>query len=554
MDTKRSFRQINHPNYRTVSAGFILLLIIAGCLTIATNTASAATYYLDAVNGNNNYDGNSTKPWKTLAKAKSTAVGGDTVKLRTGNYGAYTEPYGSPVNHTAWITYEAASGHTPVFTKISLYTTGDVNSYLIFRGITVDANSLKLPAGDCGVYLRADGSGRIKYFKFYNMKIMGNSYTPNPSSTTAGIYLYNAQHIIINNCEIYGDGNGIPDVCDINGIPCAMGTYISIGGISGAGCGRGFDYGILADNTDVWDVNITDCNIWSHNTAIGVNGSGWNISNNEIHDMTGDGIVLGVVNSSALGRTDPVIIANNHIHTMFEYGATIAHPTWGWHQDGIQFNDSEINHVIIRGNRIHYMDGDAMFLKGRKDGVYNFDWTIENNLVYDVIRPTDINGTGYSVQVLDCNGIVFRNNTICGKGKFEAANEGTPTPTPPIFTVFANNIIRRINLGTDVGSQGTTINYENNNIIGITEDYGMGDFVWGAKSLMLSYNIDPNYNPNPARFKVLFTNYDANDFTLAAGSRAINFGNAAYAPTTDILGNTRDATHHSAGCYEHIRF
>ena len=52
-----------------------------------------------------------------------------------------------------------------------------------------------------------------------------------------------------------------------------------------------------------------------------------------------------------------------------------------------------------------------------------------------------------------------------------------------------------------------------------------------------------------AAFQALFTNYDGKDFTLAAGSDAIDFGNPDYGPDTDILGNPRDDSP-DAGAYE----
>ena len=45
----------------------------------------AATYYV-AKTGNNNNAGTLTAPWLTIAKALSTASGGDTIYVRAGTY------------------------------------------------------------------------------------------------------------------------------------------------------------------------------------------------------------------------------------------------------------------------------------------------------------------------------------------------------------------------------------------------------------------------------------------------------------------------------------
>jgi hypothetical protein len=62
------------------------------------------TYYLDAVNGNDNNNG-TTNPWQTLAKAQSVVTSGDNVILRSGNYGAFTE--NNAGGRTTWVTYRA---------------------------------------------------------------------------------------------------------------------------------------------------------------------------------------------------------------------------------------------------------------------------------------------------------------------------------------------------------------------------------------------------------------------------------------------------------------
>ena len=101
-------------------------------------SAFAATYYLDAVNGNDSNPGTSKQPWKTLAKSQSTLVEGDTVKLRNGNYGAFTETIFQ--NRTNWIKYIAAEGNNPILTSIYIrpeYLAKSKNAYLEFDGIDI---------------------------------------------------------------------------------------------------------------------------------------------------------------------------------------------------------------------------------------------------------------------------------------------------------------------------------------------------------------------------------------------------------------------------------
>ena len=101
-----------------------------GCLffaiiAILPNVGLAATYYLDAVNGNYNNPGTSVQPWKTIGKAQVTVTSGDTVKLRDGNYGAYEE---TGVTRTNWVTYKNDTNATPVFTKIKINNSSPIKN------------------------------------------------------------------------------------------------------------------------------------------------------------------------------------------------------------------------------------------------------------------------------------------------------------------------------------------------------------------------------------------------------------------------------------------
>ncbi len=58
-----------------------------GALKVTTTgTLTAKTIFVDAVNGKDSNDGTQTKPFKTLKKALTKVVAGDTVKLLPGNY------------------------------------------------------------------------------------------------------------------------------------------------------------------------------------------------------------------------------------------------------------------------------------------------------------------------------------------------------------------------------------------------------------------------------------------------------------------------------------
>ena len=102
-------------------------------LAVVHSSAGAAVYYLDAANGNDGNPGTSSAPWKTLARAYTwysgdgpTVQEGDTVFLRTGEYGQFIESTNvNPgerylIYRDDWVTYRADTGHRPVLTKITI--------------------------------------------------------------------------------------------------------------------------------------------------------------------------------------------------------------------------------------------------------------------------------------------------------------------------------------------------------------------------------------------------------------------------------------------------
>jgi len=494
------------------------------CLAQLTNTATAATYYLDAVDGNDANTGDSTHPWKTLPRAMTSWTGavprvtnGDTIKLRSGNYGAF---YEMNILHTDWITYEADTNQTPVLTNISInhYTAnppyGWATVYLRFNGITVD-----VPAkGNSGCNI-----GRGGFFEFLNMKIIGAGYVISDGS--AGISISDSNNIIINNCQIYGDGPGY----DGN---------TSLSGMSGSLFGKGFATGIASqEGSPCQNVLITDCNIWSCDLGIWITDSNWLVQNNEIQYMTTDGINVAASNTAASGRTAPIIISNNHIHHLGQFTG------YSYHNDLIQFKYQEINHVIIRNNRLHDSDQQGIFCRPVPT-ITSTDWLFENNLIY---RCNLALGNDYAVRIYGGTGIVFRNNTIGGDqrgltgatasgGMLLSENESGVAR----WTSFYGNIISQLDLYTD-GNNATIFDYENYNIIRATWIHTTSHTL-GNHTLVLS---------SDAAYKALFKDYDNNDFTLAPDALAINFGNPSYAPSSDILGVSRSIPP-DAGCYEYI--
>ena len=176
----------------------IILTLSLVWLILPQAVCLAATYYLDAVYGDDSYDGlvpvwdGVHGPWQTLAQAQSVVQDGDTVILRSGNYGDFLDDI---TVRTDWVIYRADSGHTPVFTSIRLGRwDGPYNKYLHFEDITVQA-SAPLPAPWDSLI----GLISAIHIKFINCTIIGAGYED--GDHTIGMFLRHSDHIEIHETE-----------------------------------------------------------------------------------------------------------------------------------------------------------------------------------------------------------------------------------------------------------------------------------------------------------------------------------------------------------------
>jgi len=113
-----------HINKNIGRRGFILLVCLI-LVAISLVPVYGTAYYVSTT-GNDSNPGTLSQPWKTISKANSTLVAGDTVYIRAGNYIGTTEnPIGiDPINNGEQgkpITYQAYPGETPIIKGRGLY-------------------------------------------------------------------------------------------------------------------------------------------------------------------------------------------------------------------------------------------------------------------------------------------------------------------------------------------------------------------------------------------------------------------------------------------------
>src|ERR1041384_3634080 len=116
-------------------------LLVLPLLSFLPVSLFATTFYV-ATNGSDSNPGTQTSPFKSLTKAQSVAVSGDTVQIRGGTYSSFTIA-GSDANYNfvhnitkSGITYVGFTGETPIFNFSGTTTAKRVAAFHIANGVT----------------------------------------------------------------------------------------------------------------------------------------------------------------------------------------------------------------------------------------------------------------------------------------------------------------------------------------------------------------------------------------------------------------------------------
>jgi hypothetical protein len=616
MKMKKSSCRINHQNDRIVPLGLILLLIIASCLTVVTNTTSAATYYLDAVNGNDNNPGTSEQPWKTLARAYNSNTltpniePGDTVYLRNGNYGAYSERL--TASRSNWITYKADTGHTPVFTKIEIASSTARDAYLKFDGIDIQHPAYN-PVDDGYWHIKShdpNGIGKlIETSKVNYLQFLNGHYRGYHKYLSEGCYFTHSNYVTIQRCEITKVAGSFIDFSSCDNI-IVNNCYVH-DSILGSGIRvEGTVTSALFENNHLWcsKTDVTDeyfphidasCDI-SYTT---IDGGVFEVNETVIQESS---LATGWVTKIATGKIwvergatkfDKVNKITGQTSRAY-ITPTDVQETTEWHP-GSGFSIRSSN-ITARKNIVHgpFSQG---YMNYNTTGNVNF--TIENNLFYDTgtVAFEHLNGSG-----------VIRNNTCIGYvadnrlGKYNIVsrysggmlNIGFQSPFNGAGVKIYNNIC----VAKWALPKSTDANFvyeEDYNIFWNKTDglppkgihsvlrvWNDSDSPFAAEGYpnyfedtgyrnstpewvyvrdgITPFFVDPNfYTSNSPNVNSPDTGkYQIWDYHLAPGSPGINFGDPNNQPS-DSLGSlepngfindngpTRNASHHSAGCYEY---
>ena len=216
------------------------------------------------------------------------------------------------------------------------------------------------------------------------------------------------------------------------------------------------------------------------------------VEGNSIEHIGGDGIVCSANNASLISKT---------MKYFYKINAN--------HDDGIQFHrgrdkTTPIRNVVVRGNTVMAWDKAVQNpLIGSPQGICNFDipavnWRIENNLV--LVRHH------HGITINGCQGGVIVNNLA--------------------YNPYGGDFLAGIALGTTHGKTTSENAVVRNNLVD------------SKISLPGATNI-ADHNIVVRHPKLYFNDIDACDMHHTPTSPAIDAGNAASTPKTDINGIQR---------------
>ena len=428
----------------------------------------ATTHHVDAVNGNDDIgDGTAGNSYQTLSRVRPLLLGGDTVILYNGNYGTIVEGEGPSNVFDNWVTYKAADEATS------------------------EIESIRFGANGAQYYGQNYTGTYDVYMRFVGIHILD------------GVRMYGPRHVAFEDCLIERIGPWTGSGGNIEKTAVGM---------------RGGK-----------DITVKDCEITRTGTGITAWGHDVKLLNNNIHDITHDGI-------RCTGLWDS-LVEGNIIHGLDDGVNDADGFNWNRHCDGI--------HIFIAGSP----NPDVL--------MPNHNVTFRGNIIYDIEAQGVQFNNYYAFPEVRNNNITFENN-IFGPTCANVFNNADPCDG----LIFRHNSFIYFPDGREYVSQFRTIRCDNHNlrISGSSTNVQVYNNILVSSSGGLDWNLIQSLAPGAAygQFTIIdtdlqFENPDAFDGKLLATSPAINAGTRIFAPTPiyefDREGTPRD-NRPDMGAYE----
>jgi hypothetical protein len=332
------------------------LIVSAFAFTLFAFNADAATYYV-APNGSDSKAGSKAAPWKTIQKAASYMVAGDTVYIRAGTYSGTVSPARSGTSGK-YITYSAYPGE-----EHKVILNGSSSKFVVKGKSFIQIRALRF-TNVSGEAIRISGPGTnfaITGNSFYNVSSSCVAVWGVPWQTDPAKYGYKGlQNVTIANNRMQKCVNGgwneqITVANGVNGVNINSNEF--------------WDQGSVAHGGEVIDLKagVTNAKIYRnkmHGTALigvyidagGAGGyystrpvmKGIEIFDNLIWDHSGTAIQIS---TEAKGSVDGVKVYNNIISNVGRHGILVyRHPSASQWSGG---NPGTIKNVKIFNNTVY---------------------------------------------------------------------------------------------------------------------------------------------------------------------------------------------------------
>lgn len=250
-----------------------IVLVLAIQLAVLVNvpsvvTAEGTTYYVDAVNGNDNNSGTSVgAAWKTLEKVNETTfTAGDKILFKAGcSWVGQLYPKGSGANGSPIIIDKYGTGANPVIIG-NTDTSPDGAAVLLKHQQYWEIRNLEItnPSGRLGVKVYTSTSGISSYIKLINLTVH------NVNGPQANI-----------------------DERDFGGIYIANGSKVA---------GSRFD-NVIISGCNVYDIKVIGIQTSTALTDTGNRFTNMKISDTIVHDCGQDGIILRAADYAVIEYT-----------------------------------------------------------------------------------------------------------------------------------------------------------------------------------------------------------------------------------------------------------
>lgn len=372
-----------YPILSTRFQTFCLILCIPFLFTILAPCGATCTSYYVAPSGGDGSAGSLSHPWKTISKAASTLVAGDTVYIRSGTYKEQITPSNSGTANNQ-ITYSNYPGESPVIdgqNALSGNYTGQINlsnvSFIVIDGLSIT---------NAGPYNNNSG---IMVDNCSNITIKNNSIS---NTVSSGIGIWDSQYVTVHNNEVSNACNDGEQECIT--IATTTDFVVSENHVHHNGPGTNGGEGIDAKD----------------GAARGV------IVGNHVHDLTRLGIYVDAWDK----HTYDIEIARNRVYNCDNDGITLAS------EQGGLLEDIKIINNLVYNNRY---SGLAITPNGDVTNPPMKTLSVTNNTFYgngDGTQPSPWGG-GIVVDNPNINSLVIRNNILSNNLLFQIALEVTVT-------------------------------------------------------------------------------------------------------------------------------